>query len=342
MEVLDLAPKGNGIDWRRWTLARWNSALDKIDADVCVLVNGTFGMGPMRLEASLRRRFDRVCAVEHMHTPLAPRPPLRQGIGLWWHRNRIRGRLHSVFPHRVIGVSRAVVRTLVEDYGYPGRKVVAVHGGIDMDRFQPSPERRTATRRALGLSDEAFVFGTVGRLSPMKNHRMLLDAFARTLSDCGRDDIQLVIAGEGPLESELRDRAHELGIDDRVRFVGFVDRPETIHPAFDVFCSTSLGEALGLSLLESMACAVPVLATSVGGVPEILEDHFPEALIGRDDPVGFARAMRQAIEADQGTVQRLGHAMRVHAVRHFDARDCFDRFVDEVLPRGRGESGGSV
>jgi glycosyltransferase involved in cell wall biosynthesis len=314
----------------------WLRILGSLQADVAISVKGDFKFGSLSMEAAARLRFPRFLVIEHMHAPLSKRikgqhlKGLVSGIGLWWYRQKFSGYLRSVFPHRVICVSHALASTLRKDYGFPPWKLSVVHSGVDTDRFTPSPLLRNRARETWGITEKAFVFGTIGRLSPMKNHGQLISAFSKLCEEKGGRDIRLVIVGDGPLRSSLEALAHSSRVHESIFFGGFSRFPEKIYPAFDVFCLPSIGEALGLSLLEAMSCGCPAIAAEVGGVPEILNNSRLGWLIPSEDESALLSAMRLSIELGSDRLRQIGVNSREHVSRWFNAIDCWDELAKVI------------
>lgn len=316
----------------------WRRILKGMHADAVVAVKGTFKFGSTALEAALRVRFPCFLTVEHLHAPLAAKPPVfgssgwRPRFSVWWYRGKAVGHLRSLFPRKVICVSHAVRRTLLEDYGFPAQKVVTVHNGVDTSVFIPDPKRREAAREAWGVPDDVFIFGSVGRLSPMKNHTQLINVFADLVQQSQvRRDVRLVIIGDGPLRSNLESLARERGVADRVVFGGFAEAPERVYPGFDVLCFPSTtGESLGIALLESMACGCPAIASAVGGVPEILNDPQAGWLIPMGDASALFQAMGAAMDAEPEMLSRMGVRARERVLADFEASDRLNDFVKVI------------
>ena len=312
----------------------WWRVLGRIQADVAIGVKGNFKFGSLPMEAAARLRFSRFLVIEHMHAPLSERPKghhfrgLLPNFGLWWYRQKLSGYLRSIFPHRVICVSHAVVSTLEKDYGYPPSKLVAVHNGVDTALFAPNPLLRDSARKSWGIPESAFVFGMVGRISPMKNHGQLISAFSKLCESKKGRDIRLVIVGDGPVRPSLQEVARSSDLQERILFVGFSESPWEMYPGFDVLCFPSTtGESLPLVLLEAMSCQCPVIATAVGGIPEILNDPRVGWLIPSGEESALLSAMRLAIELEHERLNELGANAREHVVRNFNAGDRLGEFV---------------
>jgi len=180
-------------------------------------------------------------------------------------RNRPTRWLYNRGCAHVMTTSEAMVAELTVDGFLPPDHVTAVPTGIDISRFAPGDA--IAARRALGLDAQAFIFGIVATLRSWKGHRFLLDALAGP----GGEGAQLLIVGDGPQEENLRNQVEALGIGARVCFAG---RQEDVVPwlqAMDVFVLPSTdNEGVPQALLQAMACGLPVIASAVGGIPEVL------------------------------------------------------------------------
>jgi glycosyltransferase involved in cell wall biosynthesis len=168
---------------------------------------------------------------------------------------------------RVIAVSSAVADVLAHD-GIDPARIQVVHSGIDLETTRRA--ERIDLRAQLGLAPETAIACTVGALVPHKDHATLIHA-ARLLA--GRFlGLHWVIAGEGELRRVLEWLAAELGVEDRVHFLGHVSRPLGVIADADVYVMSSREEGLGTSVLDAMALGIPVASTSAGGLPEMLHD----------------------------------------------------------------------
>jgi glycosyltransferase involved in cell wall biosynthesis len=332
VHYVDLGGRENGSDFGSIGLLGWRRLFSAFDADLAVLVKGVFHFGPLVMEAAARSCFPRLMAIEHLHEPLAePRPEVQFSAGIprfgfWWYRKRLVGYLRSLFPNRVICVSAAVADTLHRDFCYPVSKLVVARSGVDTHVFFPNRAAREATRAAWRIPESAFVFGTLGRISPMKNHKQLVQAFAVLCAAAPERDLRLAIVGEGPLRNCLERYVEATNFAHRVTFAGFSTAPESVIPAFDAFCLPSISEALGIALLEAMACGCPAIASSVGGVPEILDDQCGW-LVQPGCSLSLERAMRQVIEMDVNALAEVSARARQHVVQNFEARERWNDFA---------------
>lgn len=207
-----------------------------------------------------------------------------------------------------------------------------LYHGIDETEVCSGSEARTAGRAELGLPDDMAVVGTVGNLVPKKDHRTLLDAFASVAE--ARERAHLVIVGGGPLETELREQARRLGVEARVTFTGQRPGVAGLLPAFDVFVLSSRHEGLPLALLEAMASQVPVVATVVGGIPEVVTDGDDGLLVPPGDVAALGTAMARILDSHDAAA-RMAVAGRETAER-FSITGAVERMIaayDEVLAR---------
>lgn len=232
---------------------------------------------------------------------------------------------------RVAMVSREVHERYVSAGWVKARQAETVLNGIPVKRFAPSEERRAEARRRLGVPPERFVIGCVGRLVPLKNHKMAIEVLARLLPQ--HPEAELVIVGEGPLESALRAQATEQGVADRVRLLGRRSDVADLLPGFDVFALPSHSEGLSVALLEACATGLPIVCTSVGGNVEIVRDGQTGLLVPPNDPTALRDAFARLIQ-DTPLRRRLGAAAATWVSAHasIDAlATAYDRFYERAL-----------
>lgn len=197
-----------------------------------------------------------------------------------------------IFRQRLslLGVSDAVrddIRRCLPNWS-PTR-IQTLYNRIDIDALQASQLDAVEARQELGLSANAWIVGNVGRLHPDKDQATLLRGFALALPGLPENS-QLAIMGSGRLESDLKALALELGIGERVLFLGQVAQGRRYFRAFDVFALSSDHEPFGMVLLEAMAAGVPLLATACGGASEVVEG------VGILFPLGDAEHMAQGLK----------------------------------------------
>lgn len=203
----------------------------------------------------------------------------------------------------IVAVSHGYARTLIRK-GIPTGRITVVHNAVDMEKFVPHIAKRCETRRSFGFTENDVLIATAGRLSPEKAQGDLLSAFA----NLGKVEQapHLILCGDGPLRQQLERQAEQLGCRN-VHFLGHRTDLDALMPMFDLFVLTSLTEGLPNVLLEAASCRVPLVATRVGGVPEIITDGESGLLV---DP-GKSEQLSQAIEyclADREMASRFADA----------------------------------
>ena len=197
----------------------------------------------------------------------------------WW------GALHSDV---VVAVSAPLRRHLVQRTRIPASKVTVLPNGIDTARFAPGHRSGTIHAR-FGIAPGSSLVGCVARLDPIKNHGLLLASLKLVLLSLPQT--RLVLAGEGPLRQELEALVSEMGISKSVIFAGAIADTAPLYRDLDVVVLPSLSEGTSISLLEAMASGVPVVATAVGGTPDLLAGGASGMLV----PSGDAAAMASAV-----------------------------------------------
>jgi glycosyltransferase involved in cell wall biosynthesis len=221
----------------------------------------------------------------------------------------------------VIPVSRPIQEELLKA-GIRRRRILLVENGVDTNRFTPGQEIKL--RQSLGIGKKTLVVGSVGRLSQEKGHRILLEAFKKLQSE--RDNIRLVIIGDGPLRQELEQMSSDLGLSNAVVFTGQVNDAASYYRVFDIFVLPSFTEGLPLALLEAMSTAKPVVASSVGGIPAI----FSKAPIGRlvtpGNPDHLAAALSELI-SDHPEREKCGIQARHLAFSEYSLRSQAEKYT---------------
>jgi len=206
----------------------------------------------------------------------------------------------------------------------PSNKILYIPNGIDTARFQPNPNARQVVRDALGCPKEAFVWLTVGRLEPVKNHLNLLSAFQEVAAV--HPHARLLIAGQGLLQAAIEQRIAELGLAAQVRLLGVRrDIPELLNAA-DAFVLPSLWEGMPLTLLEASATALPIVATDVGGNAEVVLEGKTGYLVPPKDVGALAYAMLRIMNLPEDDRVSMGQAGRKHIVQNFDLERVVDRW----------------
>jgi len=239
---------------------------------------------------------------------------------------------------QVIAVSKDMAGILRRS-GYPADRITHIHNGIDLNAVR-SLRRRQDIRRELGVDSETYLIGAVGRLSPVKGHANFLRAARLVLHKQPR--AKFLIVGDGPLSAELQATDGALRIDGACLFVGHRTDVRDLLPAMNVFVLPSLSEGIPMALLEAMALGVPVVATAVGGVPEVVRHRVNGLLVHSGDDRALADAC-VALTFDRDLAERLSANGRRTIEEAFSGtRSCeaLTRVYQEVASvRDAGDSG---
>jgi glycosyltransferase involved in cell wall biosynthesis len=223
---------------------------------------------------------------------------------------------------RFLACSESVGRHVAERIGIAADQIRVVLNGIDLERFRRAYDRR-ALRAELGIAEEVQVVGMVGRLCRQKAQDVLLQAAPGILRQCPDTLFLLAGAADEPTTlSQLQRQAFELGLGNRVRFLGYVSDIPRVYAALDVLAMPSRWEGFGLALAEAMAMGVPVVATPVGGIPEVAGDGA--LMVAPDAPAELAEAIAGLL-ADPARAAALGRVGSVRAERF-----CHRRIGREV------------
>ena len=227
-------------------------------------------------------------------------------IGRWIH--SIAFRL-GVVP---VAIAEEVKHSLKKVYGL--RSVPLIPNGISLTDFALDKSIRKIWRMKEGFRDDHLLYVYVARLSPPKDPFCLLRAFAIAVSQ--NDNLRLLFAGNGPLRSDVEERVKALGLNNYVRFLGVrTDIPEILAAA-DVFVLSSRWEGNPLSVMEAMAAGKPVVATAVGGVPELVEEGVSGILVPPQNPEALAEAMIRLAQ-NSALRRKMGEAARRRAEERF-------------------------
>jgi glycosyltransferase involved in cell wall biosynthesis len=233
----------------------------------------------------------------------------------------------------VIAVSHAVADSVPRRFLPAGLQqagpTVVIHG-TDLESSTESRLDRQSARAALGLPQDVPVVGTVGNLTPKKDHQTLVTAFAAVRRQV--PEARLCVIGSGPLQGQLQRWVHDAGIADVTVLAGTRDDAPDLLPAFDVFALSSRFEGLSIALVEALAAGVPAVATRVGGVPEVLADSGAGLMVPAGDPTALAEALRTVLTDDER--RRSMSADASARATAFDVRSAvrdIEALYDEVL-----------
>lgn len=222
---------------------------------------------------------------------------------------------------RVFAVGRDVRRLLIDNEGFPADRIEVVYNGIEASRFEGVRGDREVVRREIGVGPADFVIAHVARLSPIKDHDTAIRSVAQVARS--RPDVRLWIVGDGVQEGPIRELIRELGLESHVQMLGSRSDVPRLLGAVDLALLTSLSEGIPLALIEAMATGLPVVATRVGGMPEVVM----EGVTGLLAPVGASDELAKAIldlAENPELRERMGTQARIRARDEFSE----DRMVE--------------
>tara|TARA_R110002110_G_C13459467_1_gene718052 strand:- start:1287 stop:2453 length:1167 start_codon:yes stop_codon:yes gene_type:complete len=233
-----------------------------------------------------------------------------------WHRHHLGIAFRSL--RGVYGVSKTALEHFDENFReyYPGTiKQDVIFNFVDLQRFQPSSEKRLETRMRLGIPPEVPLIGSVGRLDKQKQPLSLVEVFSRVKAIL--PDARLLLIGEGSMQKVVENRIEELNLADSVTILPFQSNIECIFPALDVHLLTSRNEGFGIVTAEAMACGIPVVGTRVTGTEEVIGDCEAGRLVPLGDSGVITNAVLEFLFADMQEKQRLSQLARAHVQAHF-------------------------
>ncbi|MDE2584819.1 MAG: glycosyltransferase family 4 protein [Betaproteobacteria bacterium] len=235
---------------------------------------------------------------------------------------------------RVVTCGETMRHNLIDNCGFPASQVASIPTGVDLSRFNPVHER-TQVRWDLGLAPDTYVVLMVGVIRAVKRHEVALRAFARLRQEI--PSAQLLLAGDGPMRGDMEALAARLGLGDSVRFLGHRDDVPDLMGAADCLLLTSRSEGVPQVLTQGLQCGLPVVATAVGGVPEVILAEQTGLLVAAEDIDGVAAALAR-IHGDSLLAARLVAAGRRHVAEHFSLEamlDATEKLYADIQGEGR-------
>ena len=245
--------------------------------------------------------------------------------------HHLQRRLFNPLVHRYVALSGEIRRYLEDRIAVRADRIAQICNGVDTTRFAP---RAGWTSRPGPIAerfpgDQVFVVGTVGRLAPVKHQRLLVEAFVRACrsAPAAADRMRLVIAGDGPDRAAIEQQVAASGMAGRIWMAGTRDDIPAMLAGLDLFVLPSLAEGISNTILEAMACGVPVVAARVGGNAELVAQGITGMLVASDD----ADAMADAIAGyaiDRNRARQQGDHARALAVSRFSIDTMIARYAE--------------
>lgn len=240
--------------------------------------------------------------------------------------------LLSRYVDRVVAVSERSKQDLVQFEKIAAKVISVVPNGADIDA---GSWNRDQVRQELGLRGHEFLIGTVSRLTEQKGTRFLIEALPAIVAT--HPEIKLVVVGDGASRKNLENQVAQLTLDRYVVFVGYQKDTEKYLTAMDLYVLPSLWEGMPIGVIEAMACSKPIVATAVGGVPEIIEDGITGHLVPPGEATGLTGAVRKCLE-DREKNLRMGLAARSRYEERFTVKTMVTNyeslFFDLVRSKG--------
>ncbi|WP_374480962.1 TIGR03088 family PEP-CTERM/XrtA system glycosyltransferase [Zoogloea sp.] len=247
-------------------------------------------------------------------------------------------RLYSPFVSKYIALSRTIESYLVDRVGIEAERIRRICNGVNADRFVPAATRRDIAGSPFN-DPELFVIGTVGRQQAVKDQATLVHAFAafvRGNPEAARR-ARLILVGDGPLAASLADLVKGEGLDGSVWMAGERSDVPEIMRGLDMFVLPSQAEGISNTLLEAMASGLPVVATAVGGNPELVVDHQTGLLVPPQDPERMAQAF-DVLFSDSTAARAMGQAGRERVLTNFS----MDAMMGNYLALYEGKLNGAI
>ena len=250
-----------------------------------------------------------------------------------WKRNQVRRLVGKLVDHYVV-VCNFFSPWLVGSCGVNRAKILYIPNGVDTERFAPNSDSEIGVspkddfgkrllRRQLGLPTDVLLLGSVGRLDPVKDFPTLLKSFGKLAEQ--RNDVKLVIVGDGLMRDSLRALTNDLGLQSQVIWLGDRRDIALLLKCFDVFVQTSIFEGMSNTLLEAMASGIPLIATETGGNPELIQPGVNGALVKVGDVDGLATVLQSYLsDHELRTIQ--GRMSRSLAKSRFDLSVMAERY----------------
>lgn len=232
------------------------------------------------------------------------------------------------FTNKIIAVSQDIKNNLMR-HGIRESKIVFIQNSVDtkMDSVCARLQRDQA-RSALNLKEDDFVIGYVGRLSEEKGIRFLIQAMSVPVDSMLQ--MHLLVVGDGPQKIELENLVKSKGLAERVVFMGFQSNPEQWLSAMDVFVLPSLTEGTPMALLEAMSCGLPIIASAVGGIPDVIESGQNGLLIASGQPTEITNAI-VTLSTSKGLRNNLGFEAQKTVRDAYNVCAWINKIEDEYL-----------
>ena len=227
------------------------------------------------------------------------------------------------FYDKIVVISLGIKKVLIKE-GIDPKKIVHIPSGIDFDTYQKKCNKDWFLKE-FGLGEQDIPIGMIAQFIPRKGHRVLLEAALQVVKQ--EPNAKFLLFGKGPIEAQIRSQVLELGIEKNIIFAGFRDDLDKIFPCLYMVVHPALMEGLGVSLLQAQAAGIPVVATSVGGIPEIIKNGFNGYLVSPNDPYELAHKILDLIR-DKSKAQKMGANGKKLIKENFSVDTMVHAYID--------------
>jgi len=235
-------------------------------------------------------------------------------------------RLANRLSTHICAVSETTRSFLLESENIASDRVSTIHNGINLQTFQPRSHLRSSTRSRWDLPEDAFVVGGIGRLTYQKNFALFLEVASAVIKH--HPHAVFVIAGTGEDDPALREQAANLGLGSQIRFLGHIEEISLLYPALDVLLLPSRYEGLPITVLEAMAVGLPIIASRLDGIAEVLVDGESGYLVEPGDRDAFVACVHRSI-SDPDRSRRYSE-VALAKVREEHSAEAMTRAVESI------------
>ena len=229
--------------------------------------------------------------------------------------------LAAQWTDHIITISNPNYNQIVLEKTTSSQKITIIPNGIDITKYDLEVDV-SAKKRELGIPDGAYIVGTVGRLETPKGHKYLLQGIPLILQKF--PNTIFLIVGAGILREQLEDTVKQMGVEKNVIFTGFREDLIEIMHTFDLFCLPSLWEGFGVVIAEAMACSLPVVASNVGGIADVVEDGVTGILVQPKNPKLIAKAIMKLLN-DNCLAEKMGQNGKERVARLFTQEKMLEK-----------------
>ena len=239
-------------------------------------------------------------------------------------------KIAAEFTDKIITLTEKGVEEHVKFGIAPENKFIAIHSGIRADKFFSEPVDINNKRNQLGIPQNSLLIGTAGRLVPIKGHKYLMQAMSQINKKL---NVILLVIGDGYLRENLEQQAKQSGISNRIKFLGFRNDIAEILSILDIFILPSINEGMGRTLVEAMFLSKPIIATNVGGIPDLVKNDKSGILVPPKDPTAIANAIQQLLE-NKTLAKEMGKTGREIVKNEFTEKtmvEKIDKLYNDLL-----------